>query len=94
MEADDKLFLVHVRALLDGVAQGTATIPQFEHAFLELYSDSPTSLPAHAAAALDEVFWAVENYVDDPELREPHELDEGQLLEVVAIALEALTDVR
>ena len=94
MEADDQLFVVHARGLLDGVAHGTATIHQFERAFLELYSDAPTSLPAQDAAALEEVFWAVENYVDDPDLREPDELDEGQLLEVVATALEALSDVR
>ena len=92
MDVDDKVFLAKARACLEEVARGEATIPQFEHAFLDLYSDSPKALPAQDAIALEEVFWAVENYVDDPDLREPHELDEGQLLDVVAASLAALTD--
>ena len=94
MVAEDQAFVAQARALLEGVTQGQAAISQFERAFLQLYADAPTSLPAHDATALEEVFWAVENYVDDPDLREPHELDDGQLLEVVARALEVLTDVR
>lgn len=91
MEADASLFIAKARALLVGVTRSEATIAQFERAYLELYSEAPASLPPVEGSALEEVFWAVENHVDDPDIRGADELDDGQLLEVAGASLDKLT---
>ena len=90
MQAEAQAHLAQARELLTAVLDGRVALSDFERRFLALNAEAPTSLDGPGAAALDEVFWAIEHHVDDPALRGAGEIDDQRLLNIVASSLESI----
>ncbi|MEP9383770.1 colicin immunity domain-containing protein [Nocardioides sp. KR10-350] len=62
----------------------------FPAEYFSRYQRAPDPLPLELERVFEEVFWLAEEYVAEPELREPGDLDEKQLLCGVAEQLKRL----
>ncbi|WP_162794353.1 hypothetical protein [Nocardioides houyundeii] len=82
--------MVHARQLLREAHARTVPLIDFERDFLALFSEMPSDVPLLEAKALDDLFWAVENYVEEPSIRDPGDLDEVDLREAIGKALRAI----
>ena len=90
---DQSTDIERLRQLLRATSQRALPTAEFEQHFLRLYAELPSDLDAAESEALDEVFWAIERYVDDPMLRRSGDIDEAQLRRVVSTCLVVLDNV-
>lgn len=80
MDTEDSSFLSDVRALLGRAQSGEVTLAEFEPQFLHLHAEMPLSTPESSASAIEDLFWIVEAFVEDPALRTTSDPDERALL--------------
>ncbi|WP_157829653.1 colicin immunity domain-containing protein [Nocardioides alpinus] len=76
-------FVTELRSLIDDYRAGAVAVDVFESRFLALHSEMPLGTPAVYSSAVEELFWAVESYVAEPELRSEGDLDESALRSAV-----------
>jgi hypothetical protein len=62
----------------------------FERRYLDLFQYDETFQPDAVFRALEDVFLAIDDYYEDPALRDPGDLDEDQLRDRVRAALATL----
>ena len=79
-------YVAKIRALIGDYQSEHVSTRAFESQFLKLHSEMPASLPVAYSDAIDELFWAVEAFVADPELRADGDLDDEALRSAVAAA--------
>jgi hypothetical protein len=77
--------------LLESFLQDRVDANAFERAYLDLFTEDETDWPENEFLVLDELFADVDAFCDDPDLRDPGDLDETQLRERVRVALDKLT---
>jgi hypothetical protein len=87
---DESRFLGDVRALLASAQRGEIALSEFEPRFLHLHAEMPLSTPEPSAEAIEDLFWVVEGFVADPELRTASDPDEHALLEAIGRCLTLL----
>lgn len=71
--------MTKMRSLIDDYRAGRVMVDVFETRFLALHSEMPLDIPSVHSSAVENVFWAVESFVADPELRSADDLDEAAL---------------
>lgn len=69
--------------------RGDMSLHDFEQSFLPLFANMPLDLPGREATAMNEMFWAIESYVEDASIRESGDIDAAALREAIAATLEA-----
>lgn len=79
-----------LRGLMESLIAQRMTPQEFPRAYFRVHSDLPSEVPEEMQDIFEEVFWLAEEYVAEPELREPGDLDEKQLLCGVAEQLKRL----
>lgn len=87
MQAETQTYLVEVIRLMTLASTGAMPLQEFEKCFLELYVDLPEDVPTAELASLEDVFWGIESFVAQPELRRPSDIDETELINVILRAL-------
>lgn len=90
MATDESRFLNDIRALLASTQRGEIALSEFEARFLHLHAEMPLSTPEPSAEAIEDLFWAVEEFVAEPTLRTASDLDEQALLEAIGRCLTRL----
>lgn len=63
---------------------------EFEDAYLTLFRNETKYIPKEFAGPINEIFYDVDAYVADPDLREDGDLDDKQLKDKVAVSTEKL----
>jgi hypothetical protein len=80
MEADERRSVQGFVDLVDKLLSRALTPTEFESEFFGLWGSDRTTRSPEVFSLLERFFFVVEDYVDDPELRdEPGDLDEEQL---------------
>jgi hypothetical protein len=80
MESDEQRSVQGFVDLVDRLLAKERTPAEFESEFFALWGRDRTTRSPELFAVLERFFFVVEDYVDDPELRdEPGDLDEEQL---------------
>lgn len=78
-------------ALIRSFTEGQITAQQFEERYLRLSKSEEKLLPKAVSKPINEVFYSVDEYVSDPDLRaRAGGIDDDQLKEDAAAALAAL----
>lgn len=90
MDSEESQFLRDVRALLLRTQTNEITLAEFEPRFLQLHAEMPLSTPESNAQAIEDLFWTVEAFVGEPELRTDSDPDERALLEAISTCLSRL----
>lgn len=80
--------------LMEAFLSGRLPVDRFERQYLDLYSSDATIRGDTIFRIIDDVFFAVDEYCGDPDLRGEYEIDEDQLRERVRAALRALADLK
>jgi hypothetical protein len=75
---------------MEAFVAGEMSASGFDDTYRAKFSELPLGLDESTFAILETVFFACEDYVDDPDLRDPGDLDEQGLLEAARAALAAL----
>jgi uncharacterized membrane protein YheB (UPF0754 family) len=76
--------------LTNSFVQGQISATKFETEYLKLFEYDKTDFTEEEYKILNRLFWAVENFCSQPELRDEGDLDENQLREAAKVALQAL----
>ena len=79
MEPDEHRSVQGFTDLAQRLLARELTPSDFEHAFFRLWGQDRTTRSEQVYAVLERFFFVVEDYVDDPELRDEGDLDEEQL---------------
>lgn len=90
MAADQHSTIIAMRCLVEQYQADGTSLADFEDRFLSLHSTVPGNLPHELAEVVDELFWAVESYVPDPELRDSGDTGDEELRAAVRRARVAL----
>jgi hypothetical protein len=80
VDSEESSFISAVRSLLASTVSGEVSLAEFEPQFLRLHAEMPLSTPEPSAKAIEDLFWIVEAFVDDPALRTTSDPDERVLL--------------
>lgn len=73
------------RGLIANFAQGRISADDFETDFIRIFTNDKSQVPGSEFVVLEKLFFGVDDYVSDPELREcPDDLSAGQLRERAA----------
>ncbi|HEX7658234.1 MAG TPA: colicin immunity domain-containing protein [Pseudonocardiaceae bacterium] len=79
--------------IISRFTSGQISASEFEAAYIALFSSETKLLPKVVATPINEVFYDIDDYVSDPELRaEMSGLDDEQLRERVAVQLQLLVE--
>ncbi len=81
-------------SLMDAFSGGRLPVDVFERRYLDLFQSDQTMRGEFIFRTIEDVFFAVDEYCGDPDLRGEYDIDEDQLRERVRAALEALANVR
>jgi hypothetical protein len=95
-EVDPASQVAQQLTLIDALINGSLPGPDFARAWLAARRESLNAgerLREPFDRALNEVFYAIEDYVIDPELREPGDMSDDDLVDRVAIASELIQDL-
>ena len=76
--------------LVHDYVHGAISVNDFETRYLRLVKDTPGELDAHVGRAVDELFFDVDAFVADDNLRGHGDLDSDQLLESARRTLDEL----
>lgn len=76
---------------IDAFVTGEIPADVFDDRYRAQFSELPLGLDESTFAILETVFFACEDFVDDPDLRDPGDLDEQGLLEAARAGLAALS---
>jgi len=79
--------------LINSFVQEQLSATQFEIEYLKLFEYDKTDFTETEYNILNTLFWAVENFCSDPELRDQGDLDENQLRDAAKVALQTLTSL-
>lgn len=82
------------RTIIKKFVDRLITVEEFERTFLRTFKTLDIPLSEDEFLILDELFGDVDSYCPDPELRDPIDLDEQQLLERAELALRKLDSAR
>ena len=88
-----KEYLKPYESLLTSFIDGKIQPVQFEKDYINLFQDHNSELTEAEHKIVEEMFFAVDDFCADPELREEGDLDEKQLLKEASRSLEALKKV-
>ena len=80
--------------LMEAFLSGRLSVDRFERQYLDLYSSDATLRGDAIFRVIDDVFFAVDEYCGDPDLRGEYDIDEDQLRDRVRAALSALADLK
>ena len=80
--------------LMEAFMSGRLPVDRFERQYLDLYSSDATIREDAIFRAIDDVFFAVDEYCGDPDLRGEYDIDEEQLRERVRTALRTLAKLK
>ena len=75
---------------MDAFVSGNTPAAVFDETYRAKFTELPTGLDMTTFAVLETLFFACEDYVADPSLRDPGDPDEEALLEAARTALTAL----
>jgi Bacterial self-protective colicin-like immunity len=80
--------------LLDKYLARRITSAEFEENYLVLFRNEPADagLPLSISTIIDELFYAVDAYCEDPSIRDEDDIDEHQLRESAQIAHKKLKE--
>jgi len=81
-------------SLMDAFAGGRIPVDVFERRYLDLFQSDQTMREEFIFRTIEDVFFAVDEYCGDPDLRDEYDIDEEQLRERVRTALRVLADLR
>lgn len=76
--------------LLRAFAERRIEAKVFQRRYFDLFQNDATFHPTAVFGAIEDVFFALDDFYEDPALRDPGDLDEAQLLERAESALGAL----
>ncbi len=79
--------------LINSFIQEQLSATQFEIEYLKLFEYDKTDFTETEYNILNTLFWAVENFCSNPELRDQDDLDENQLRDAAKVALQTLTNL-
>lgn len=81
-------------ALLVGTIEeflgGVLSAPAFDDLYRSRFSELPLGLDASTFEIVENLAFACEDYVEDPDLRDPGDLDDDELREAARTAIDAL----
>lgn len=80
--------------LLQAFSVGRLGASRFERRYLDLFQSDATFHPPDVFGPIENVFFAVDAYCGDPDLRDEYDIDEEQLRERVNEALGALVALK
>lgn len=87
MQFNEVLPYIH---LISSFVEGKISANEFESQYLKLYKNDPTPWSEELFSVLDGLFADVDAFCPDPDLRDEGDLDEDQLRQRSAAALEKL----
>jgi len=80
--------------LIDSFVSVKIDAPRFESGYLALFKKDKVRHSERVFTILNELFYAVDDYVENPDLREgPSDLDDEQLRERAGVALRQLLEL-
>jgi self-protective colicin-like immunity protein len=79
METDEQRSLQGFVGLVERLLSRELSPADFEHEFFRLWGQDRTTRSPELFAVMERFFFVVEDYVDDPELRDPEDVDEAGL---------------
>jgi self-protective colicin-like immunity protein len=79
METDEQRSLRGFVGLVERLLSRELSPGDFEHEFFRLWGQDRTTRPPELFAVMERFFFVVEDYVDDPDLRDADDVDEDGL---------------
>ncbi len=79
---------------MEAFSSGRKPVETFERQYLDLFKSDSAFRTSAIFNAVEDVFFAVDEYCGDPDLRDEYDIDEEQLRERVRAALRVLADLK